>query len=153
MAESFRSRLARWGFNWFPAFRRTGGRLTYIAGDWREVRVKLPLNWATRNYVGTMFGGSLYAATDGLYMVMLMKLLGPGYVVWDKGASIRYRKPCRTTVYASFAIPERETDAIRERLATEPKLDRLYQVDWADAEGTVYATVESTIHVRRKESS
>ena len=153
MAESFRSRLARWGFNWFPAFRRTGGRLTYIAEDWREVRVKLPLNWATRNYVGTMFGGSLYAATDGLYMVMLMKLLGPGYVVWDKGASIRYKKPCRTTVYASFAIPERESDAIRERLATEPKLDRLYQVDWADAEGTVYATVESTIHIRRKESS
>ncbi len=153
MAESFRSRLARWGFNWFPAFRRTGGRLTYIAGDWREVRVKLPLNWATRNYVGTMFGGSLYAATDGQYMVMLMKLLGPGYVVWDKGASIRYRKPCRTTVYATFAIPERETDAIRERLATEPKLDRLYQVDWSDAEGTVYATVESTIHIRRKESS
>ncbi len=153
MAESFRSRLARWGFNWFPAFRRTGGRLTYIAGDWHEVRVKLPLTWATRNYVGTMFGGSLYAATDGLHMVMLMKLLGPGYVVWDKGASIRYKKPCRTTVYATFAIPERETDAIRERLATEPKLDRLYQVDWADAEGTVYATVESTIHIRRKESS
>jgi len=153
MAESFRSRLARWGFNWFPAFRRTGGRLTYIAGDWREVRVKLPLNWATRNYVGTMFGGSLYAATDGLHMVMLMKLLGPGHVVWDKGASIRYKKPCRTTVYATFAIPEGETDAIRERLATEPKLDRLYQVDWADAEGTVYATVESTIHIRRKESS
>ncbi len=152
MAESFRSRLARWGFNWFPAFRRTGGRLTYIAGDWREVRVKLPLNWATRNYVGTMFGGSLYAATDGLHMVMLMKSLGPGFVVWDKGASIRYKKPCRTTVYATFAIPERETDAIRERLATEPKLDRLYQVDWADAEGTVYATVESTIHIRRKES-
>lgn len=153
MAESFRSRLARWGFNWFPAFRRTGGRLTYIAEDWREVRVKLPLNWATRNYVGTMFGGSLYAATDGQYMVMLMRLLGPGYIVWDKGASIRYRKPCRTTVSATFAIPERETDAIRERLATEPKLDRLYQVDWVDADGTVYATVESTIHIRRKESS
>jgi acyl-coenzyme A thioesterase PaaI-like protein len=153
MAESFRSRLARWGFNWFPAFRRTGGRLMYIAEDWRETRVKLPLYWATRNYVGTMFGGSLYAATDGLHMVMLMKLLGPGYVVWDKGASIRYRKPCRTTVYATFTIPERETDAIRERLATEPKLDRLYQVDWVDAAGTVYATVESTIHIRRKESS
>ena len=153
MAESFRSRLARWGFNWFPAFRRTGGRLTYIARDWREVRVKLPLNWMTRNYVGTMFGGSLYAATDGLHMVMLMKLLGPAYIVWDKGASIRYRKPCRTTVYATFAIPEPETDAIRERLAIEPKLDRLYQVDWTDREGTVYATVESTIHIRRKESA
>lgn len=153
MAESFRSRLARWGFNWFPAFRRTGGRLVYIAHDWREVRVKLPLNWTTRNYVGTMFGGSLYAATDGQYMVMLLKLLGPDYVVWDKGASIRYRKPCRTTVYATFVIDERETETIRERLRAEQKIDRQYQVDWADREGTVYATVETTIHIRRKESA
>ena len=153
MAESFRSRLVRWGFNWFPAFRRTGGRLIRIADDWREVRVKLPLSWRTRNYVGTMFGGSLYAATDGISMVMLMKQLGPEYIVWDKSASIRFRKPCRTTVYATFAIDERETDAIRALLATESKIDRQYQVDWTDQEGTVYATVETTIHIRRKESA
>lgn len=152
MAESFRSRLARWGFNWFPAFRRTGGTITHIAADWREVRVRLQLGWRTRNYVGTMFGGSLYAATDGIYMVMLMKQLGPGYVVWDKGASIRFKKPCRTTVYTTFALAERETDAIRALLAAEPKIDRQYQVDWTDREGTVYATVETTIHIRRKES-
>ena len=152
MAESFRSRLVRWGFNWFPAFRRTGGRIVSLAADWREVRVKLSLSWRTRNYVGTMFGGSLYAATDGIYMVMLIKQLGPGYVVWDKSASIRFRKPCRTTVYATFAIDERETDAIRALLAAEPKIDRQYQVDWADRDGTVYATVETTIHIRRKES-
>jgi acyl-coenzyme A thioesterase PaaI-like protein len=153
MAESFRSRLVRWGFNWFPAFRRTGGRIVSLAAGWREVRVKLSFNWRTRNYVGTMFGGSLYAATDGIYMVMLMKQLGPGYVVWDKSASIRFRKPCRTTVHATFAIDERETDAIRALLATEPKIDRQYQVDWTDREGTVYATVATTIHIRRKESA
>jgi acyl-coenzyme A thioesterase PaaI-like protein len=153
MAESFRSRLVRWGFNWFPAFRRTGGRLVYLATDWRAVRVKLPLNWKTRNYVGTMFGGSLYAAVDGIYMVMLMKQLGPTYVVWDKSASIRFRKPCRTTVYATFTIDERETDTIREQLKIDPKIDRQYQVDWTDPEGTVYATVATTIHIRRKESA
>jgi acyl-coenzyme A thioesterase PaaI-like protein len=153
VAESFRSRLVRWGFNWFPAFRRTGGRLVYLADNWREVRVKLSLSWRTRNYVGTMFGGSLYAATDGIPMVMLMKQLGPGYVVWDKSASIRYRKPCRTTVYATFAIDERETDAIRKLLVTAPKIEREYQVDWTDREGTVYATVATTIHIRRKESA
>ena len=153
MAESWRSRLVRWGFNWFPAFRRTGGRLVYVGGDWREVRVRLPLRWTTRNYVGTMFGGSLYAATDGQYMVMLIKLLGPDYIVWDKGASIRFKKPCRTTVYARFIVSERETDTIRELLRSAPKIDRQYQVDWADREGTVYATVETTIHIRRKESA
>ena len=153
MAESWRSRLVRWGFNWFPAFRRTGGRLVYVADDWRQVRVMLPFKWTTRNYVGTMFGGCLYAATDGQYMVMLLKLLGPDYVIWDKGASIRYRKPCRTTVYATFAIEPQETDTIREQLRTTPKIERQYQIDWTDREGTVYATVDTTIHIRRKESA
>ena len=39
MAESFRTCLYRWGFNFFPAYRGTGARITYIAADWREVRV------------------------------------------------------------------------------------------------------------------
>jgi acyl-coenzyme A thioesterase PaaI-like protein len=53
-------------------------RVTYIAADWREVRIQLPLNWRTRNYVGTIFGGSLYGAVDPIYMIMLIKALGPG---------------------------------------------------------------------------
>jgi len=44
MTESFASRKMRWGFNLFPAFRGTGGRVTYIPGDFREARVRLPLN-------------------------------------------------------------------------------------------------------------
>ncbi len=44
MTESFESRKMRWGFNFFPAFRGTGGRVTYIPGDFREARVRLPLN-------------------------------------------------------------------------------------------------------------
>ncbi len=64
MPESWRTRLARWGFNWFPAYLATGAHITYIASDWHEVRIRLPLIWRTRNYVGTMFGGSMYGAVD-----------------------------------------------------------------------------------------
>jgi Domain of unknown function (DUF4442) len=88
MPESWASRKMRWGFNLFPAFRGTGARVTYIASDFREVRVKLPLNWRTRNYVGTIFGGSLYGAVDPHYMIMLIRILGPEYVVWDKAATV-----------------------------------------------------------------
>jgi len=34
---------------------------------------KVVLGWRTKNYVGTIFGGSMYAAGDGVYMVMLIK--------------------------------------------------------------------------------
>lgn len=94
----------RWAFNFFPAFRGTGAWITYIAWDYLEVRVRLPLSWRTRNYVGTIFGGSMYAAVDPFFMIMLIKRLGPRYVVWDKAASIRFRKPGRSTLYARFVI-------------------------------------------------
>ena len=68
MSESFKSRLTRWGFNLFPAYWGTGAAITYIDDSWREVRIKLPLTWRTRNYVGTLFGGSMYGAIDPIYM-------------------------------------------------------------------------------------
>lgn len=71
-------------FNLFPAYRGTGGRLIYVAEDFCEVRVKLPVNWRTRNYVGTIYGGSVYASIDPIYMLMLIQILGPEYIVWDK---------------------------------------------------------------------
>jgi hypothetical protein len=150
MSESIRTRLLRWGFNWFPAYRGTGGRITYIDRGWREIRVRLPLSRRTRNYVGTLFGGSMYGAVDPIYMVMLIRRLGPDYVVWDKAASIRFRRPGRTTLHARFVLDDAELDAIRDALRTAPSVDRVYTVDLVDADGVVHATVEKTIHVRRK---
>jgi acyl-coenzyme A thioesterase PaaI-like protein len=149
MTESFESRKMRWGFNLFPAFRGTGGRVTYIAGDFREAHVRLPLSWRTRNYVGTIFGGSLYGAVDPLYMILLIKILGPGYVVWDKAATIRFLKPGRGTLYARFSIEEEEIRTIHRLLETAPSIDRIYKVELADAAGTVHAQVEKTIYIRK----
>jgi acyl-coenzyme A thioesterase PaaI-like protein len=139
----------RWGFSLFPAFRGTGARVTYISGDWREVHVRLPLNWRTRNYVGTIFGGSLYGAVDPHYMIMLIKILGPDYVVWDKAATIRFKKPGRGTLFARFAISEEEIAEIRRLLETAPSIDRVYRVELTDAEGVVHAEVDKTIYIRR----
>ena len=149
MAESFASRRLRWGFNLLPAYRGTGGRVTYIAGDFREVKVTLSLSWRTRNYVGTIYGGSLYGAIDGIYMVMLIRILGPDYTVWDKAATIRFRKPGRATLYARFLIAEEEIAMIRRLAAEAPSIDRVYTVELADKDGVVHATVEKTIYIRR----
>ena len=147
MGESFHSRLSRWVFNFWPCYRGTGGRVTYIAPDWREIRVKLPLSWRTRNYVGTIFGGSLYGAVDPFFMLMLMKHLGPGYVVWDKAATIRFRKPGRSRLTATFRLDEAELMEIRSILASCPKVDRTYRVELVDAQGSVHAEVEKVIHL------
>ena len=149
MAESWRTRLTRWRFNWFPAYRGTGAWVMYIASDWREVRIKLPLNIQTYNYVGTIFGGSMYAAVDPFYMIMLIRNLGKGYVVWDKAASIRFKKPGRTTLYARFTLDEAELAAIRAALEQARSIDRTYRVELTDAQGVVCAEIEKVTYIRR----
>ncbi len=153
MPESLSSRLHRWYFNFFPAYRGTGGRITYLAHDFREIRVRIPLNRRTRNYVGTTFGGSMYGAVDPIYMVMLIRNLGPGYRVWDKSATIRFRKPGRATLYARMAIDQQELDDIVAALATLPSTERVYDIDLTDDVGVVHATVRKTLHIRKAEAT
>lgn len=150
MGESLRTRLTRVAFNFFPCYRRTGARLTYIADDYSEVRVKLPLNWKTRGYWGTIFGGSMYAAIDPVLLVMLARRLGAGYQVWDKAATIEFRKPGRATLYARFRIEETEIDELRRLLAQEPKIERTWRVELVDGAGTVHAAFTKTLHLHRR---
>jgi len=152
-SESLKTRLMRWRFNWFPAFRGTGARITYIEREFREVKVKIPLSWRTRNYVGTLFGGSMYGAVDPIYMVMLIQRLGPEYVVWDKAASIRFKVPGRSTLFASFRVEDEELEAIRSGLEEEDSVDRSYTVELVDEKGTVHAVVEKLIHIRLRDPS
>lgn len=153
MPESFQSRWFRRGFNFFPAYRGTGGRITYIAGDWHEVRIKLPLNWRTRNYVGTIYGGSIYASIDPIYMLMLIKILGPEYIVWDKAAKVRFKRPGRETLYAEFNLSDEEIDEIKRLAENAKSIDRIYDLELKDAKGVPHALIEKTLYVskRRKE--
>ncbi len=151
MPESFKTKLRRWAWNLIPAYRGTGGRVTYISDDYTEIHVRLPLSWRTRNYVGTIYGGSMYGAVDPVYMLMLIKLLGRDYVVWDKAASIRFRRPGRTTLRARFVLDPSEVGAIKEELRGRKSVDRVYTVELVDDAGKVHARVEKTLYVARRE--
>lgn len=149
MRESFRTRWFRLMTNLWPCYRGSGGRVTFIAGDWSEIRVRLRLSWRTRNYVGTIFGGSLYASVDPFFMLMLIKRLGPGFLVWDKAAGIRFRRPGKGALTAVMRIDDAELAEVRRLLELEPKLDRTYRVELVDADGLVHAEVDKVVQIRR----
>lgn len=142
--------MVRLGFNLHPAFRGTGGRVVHVAPDLRHIRVRLPLNWRTKNIVGSLYGGSLFAITDGAHPMMLMAALGDGYIVWDKAASIRYRKPGYSTLYADFVLSEDEVGSVKAALRETPALERTYLVELKDAHGTVHSVVERTVYIAEK---
>lgn len=149
MKESLKTRLMRWRFNFFPAYRGTGARITHIADNWQEAHIKLPLNRKTRNYVGTIFGGSIYAAADPIYMVMFIKLLGPDYIVWDKAAHIQFKRPGRSTLHAKFKIEPQELNAICEEIDSKGKLERSYRIEFVDEKGKICAVIEKVLYFRK----
>lgn len=147
---SWRARLVRMGFNLHPAFRSTGGRVVHVAPDLRHIRVRLPLSWKTKNIVGSLYGGSLFAITDGPHPAMLMMALGEDYIVWDKAASIRYRKPGYSTLYADFWLTPEDLAGIRSALARQHEVDWTFQIDIKDRSGVVHTVVERTIYIAEK---
>jgi len=150
MKESLKTKFFRWGFNFWPCYRGSGGRVVFISGDWREIRVKIPLNLRTRNYVGTIYVGSMYGSVDPIYMIMLLKILGKNYIVWDKAASIHFKRPGRSTLHARFVLEEEEIRGILKGLENSPSLDRIYTVELKDPEGNLCAIVEKTLYIRKK---
>jgi acyl-coenzyme A thioesterase PaaI-like protein len=135
--------------NLYPPFLGAGIRARRV--DERTVRAEMKLTFLNGNAVGTHFGGSLYAMCDPWYMLILMRLLGEDYIVWDKSAGIRFLRPGRGTVTATFHIPGSRVDEIRAAADSGGKVEPVFTAEVLDADGGAVARVEKTLHVRRKD--
>jgi acyl-coenzyme A thioesterase PaaI-like protein len=136
--------------NLWPPFRGAGIRVRHIARDWSEVRVELKLGLLNRNYIGTHFGGSLYAMTDPFHMLMLIHLLGPGYVVNHKGGRIEYLAPAQGRVGTTLRVDDAILEAIRARVAAEGKDTPDFTAEIVGPGGVVVARAVQTLHIRRR---
>ena len=136
-------------FNFFPAYRRGGGKIIFISSDMKQVKIKIHLNWKTRNIVGTLYGGSMFSAVDPIYMVMFMKLLGKEYIVWDKSASIQFIRPVKKDIYAEFNISEKEIIDIKNELSSQKNLNKIFQVILKGKNGKEYARVKKELYFRK----
>jgi len=138
--------------NLYPPYLGAGVRVTHVGDDFHVVDVRMRLHRWNRNYVGTHFGGSLFSMADPFYMVMLIELLGPAYSVWDKVATIRFRRPGRGTVRARFEIPPERVEDIRRAVDEQGKVETTFSVNITDEQGDVVAEVEKLLWVKRRAS-
>ena len=146
---SLKQRIMLRCVNLWPPFAATGIHVN-CGPDMKSAEVTMKLRPWNRNFVGTHYGGSLYSMCDPFYMLLLIKNLGPEYIVWDKAAGIRFRKPGKGTVRAEFRLTDAQLDDIREQLKTLPKYEPIYTVEVKDGSGDVVAEVQKTLHIRKK---
>lgn len=144
--------LLRVLINLWPPFFGAGIKIKTISKDYRFVEVIMKLHWYNRNFIGTHFGGSIFAMTDAFYVIMLIKNLGDDYIVWDKAALIEFLKPGKGKLHVIFKFSDEEIDAIRNLADANQKhvFERLVEVK--NEEEITIAKVMKTLYVRRKSS-
>jgi hypothetical protein len=144
-------RQMRWWLNLYPPFLGAGIRVRRLQADWKAIDVEMKLRFWNSNYVGTHFGGSLYSMTDPFYMLMLIENLGRDYIVWDKSAAIRFRRPGKGTVRAEFRLADAQLDKIRDTLRTQDKTEPTFLVEVRNDSGDLIAVVEKVVYIRKKQ--
>ncbi len=147
------SGILRLLMNLWPPFIGAGIHVERLSPDYTEAVVRMRLGLLNRNYMGTHFGGSLYAMTDPFFALLIMHQLGRRYVVWDKSSAIDYQLPGRGTVHATFRITPEQIEDIRHATASGDKYEPSFSVDVLNRQGEVVARVDKTIYVRLKPSS
>ena len=141
--------LLRHALNIWGPFRGAGIRVQRISPDFRHIVVKMSFGILNANINGSQFGGSLFAMTDPFYSIMLMKALGPEFIVWDKSASIEFKKPGRGPVEAQFSLDQATIDSVHESMAKSKRSEPTFSVKITDSAGDTIALVHKTLSVKQ----
>lgn len=138
------------GFNLSPMYRRTTARIVHVSTDLKEVKIKIALSYKNKNYVGAIFGGSMFAATDPIYMIQLIQILGDDYVIWDKAATINYKHPAKETLFCDFIFTDEEIEAIKKRIQTEHEITIEKTTHLTNTKNKIFAEVIKIVYIAEK---
>lgn len=117
----------------------------------RGVDVKISKSLFNKNYNGSIFGGTIYAATDPFYAILFDQLLqreGFKVRVWLKSASIQYLKPGRTALYFTINITDEMLNDAITALNTEGKFVMAYPMEVTNVTGELCATISNEVYIR-----
>lgn len=145
-------KLLKYGFNLSPMYRRSTAKIILVSEDLLKIKVKLPISYKNKNYVNSIFGGSMFSAVDPIPMVQLINLLGKDYVVWDKSAEISFKRPAKENLFAEFTYELDELDDIRNSIEQNKEMEIVKITSLTNEDkSVVYCEVQKTIYIANKE--
>lgn len=146
--ESIRTRCFRWFYSMYPSYLGTGASIEFISEDYREIHVKIPFSWRTKNFQGNVFGGSIYTAVDPIFTLVLHNNLPESYEIVEQEAYLRFHEGARETLFGRFQIDRENIRRIKDELEQHSSVTRVYKVELSDQSGkTTYASVEKTFEI------
>lgn len=144
------STIYKYGFNWSPMYRRTTAKIIEVSEDLHKVVITLKLNWKNRNYAGSIFGGSMLSATDPIYMIMLIQILGNDYVVWDKAVEATYRRPAKNQIFGEFQFTKDEISKLKKDVSAHKEVTLVKTMHLVDKSDKIVASFNKTLYIADK---
>lgn len=136
--------------NYWPPFIGAGIKIKSMSQDFNAIDVEMKLTRWNSNYVGTHFGGSLYAMADPFYMLIILNALGSEYIVWDKAAIIKFKKPGKGKVRAHFYVSQDKILELKKQAEEAEKINPIFNVEILDELNEVVAQVEKVLYIKKK---
>ncbi|RZA10788.1 MAG: DUF4442 domain-containing protein, partial [Proteobacteria bacterium] len=136
--------------NIWPPFLGAGITVDHVSSDFRQVTVRLKDRVVNRNYVGSHFGGSLFAMTDPFYMLMFIQNLGSKYYVWDLRSKIEFIDPAYGTIRADFVIDDERLSRVQKGTASGEKFEDTFIIELKNSSGEIVSRVEKVLYFRLK---
>lgn len=144
-------KLFKYGFNLSPMYRRSTARIVNVSQDLLQIQIKLPISYKNKNYVNSIFGGSMFAAVDPIPMVQLINLLDENFVVWDKAAEIYFKRPAKENLYADFIFTLEELNEIKNKISQQNELEIVKTTLLTNKDKSItYCEVRKTIYIADK---
>ena len=115
------------------------------------VHVKISKSILNRNYNHTIFGGTIFSASDPFFALLFDQILqrrGLKCRVWLKRAEIKYLKPGASSLYFSISVSEEQIMEAKTTLEIEGKFVKAYPMNIFNSEGVLCATVINEIYIR-----
>ena len=119
--------------------------------DFRGVDIKINRSLLNKNYNSSIFGGTIFSATDPFYAVLFDQIFQrKGYtnLVWLKSAEIQYIKPAKRNLFFTIKVSEEEIIQAEEHLLQEGKYVASFDIELFDTDGILYVKVKNEVYIR-----
>ena len=145
------AKTLKWAIRFYPPLFFQRIWVTNFGADFKSVEVKINKSLFNTNYNKSIFGGTIFSATDPFYALLfdqLLRIRGFKSRVWLKSASIQYLKPGRTNLYFKIILTDEDVAEAEVALVEVGKFIKNYKIEIFNKQGELCAIAINEVYVR-----
>ena len=141
----------KWAMRFYPPLFFQRIWVKKFENGFMGVHVKISKSILNSNYNNSIFGGTIFSASDPFYALLFDQILrrkGFKTRVWLKSSNIQYLKPGRSNLYFKISLTEDDIQEAEKALRTVGKFVKAFPIEILNSQGELCASVINEVYVR-----